>query len=260
MSEPKLEKRRFWGAPRVKMSDPLAGAVSRFDLKMKIFVGYGYNERDAWIEKDVFPILQAMSLEVTNGKDIHGEILQDGVKDRIYEADALIGFSTLRENQGDADFNSHIWVRDEMQHALTLNKLVVEVRERHVRNPPGLIGDRQRIELDNNDRLACIAELVKVVAGWSMRRLLLVPLEADLFRRINKAMVNGQLSVRYRTRVRGRDSRHRDTRIERIDGGLYLNAVGLPDYSFVEIEASTLADGLLFNTGWASADLVRIEF
>jgi hypothetical protein len=227
---------------------------------MKIFVGYGYNERDAWIEKDVSPILQAMNLEVTHGKDMHGEVLQDGVRERIYEADALIGFATLRENQGDAEFNSHIWVRDEMQHALALRKPVVEVREIGVRSPPGLIGDRQRIELDNNDRLACIAELVKVVSGWSMRRLLLVPQEVDLFKRINRALVHGQLSVRYRTRVRGRDSSHRDGRIEKIDGGLYLNAVGLPDYSFVEIEAATLADGILFNTGWASADLVRIEF
>ena len=201
-----------------------------------------------------------MNLEVTHGKDMHGETLQDGVRDRIYDADALIGFSTLRENQGEADFNSHIWVRDEMQHALTLSKPVVEVREIGVRNPPGLIGDRQRIGLDNSDRLACIAELVKVVSGWSMRRLLLVPQEVDLFRRINRALVNGLLAVRYRTRVRGRDSRHRDGRIEKIDGGLYLNAIGLPDYSFVEIEASTTADGVLFNTGWASADLVRIEF
>lgn len=226
---------------------------------MKIFVGYGYNERDAWIERHVFPILEAMSLEVTHGKDMHGEILQDGVRDRISEADALIGFSTLRENQGDADFNSHIWVRDEMQHALTLNKPVVEVREQGVRNAPGLIGDRQRIDLIDNDRLACVAELAKTVAGWSMRRLLLVPQEAALSRRINRALVGGLLAVQYRTRIRGRDSRYRDGRIERIDGGLYLSAVGLPDYSFVQIEASTLGEGVLFNTGWASADLVRIE-
>jgi hypothetical protein len=51
------------------------------------------------------------------------------VKDRIGDADAVVGFATLREKQGDADFNSHIWVRDEMQHALTLKKPVVEVRE-----------------------------------------------------------------------------------------------------------------------------------
>jgi hypothetical protein len=227
---------------------------------MKIFVGYGYNERDAWIERDVFPILQALNLEVTDGKDMHGETLQDGVKERIHDADALVGFSTLREGQGNADFNSHIWVRDEMQHSLALQKPLVEVREIGVRSPFGLIGDRQRIVLDNNDRLACVAELVKVVAGWSMRRLLLVPQEPNLSRRINRALINGQLLVRYRARVRGRDSQYREGRIEKIDGELYLNAIGLPDYSFVEVEASTQPDGILFNTGWASADLVRIEF
>jgi hypothetical protein len=27
---------------------------------MKLFVGYGYNDRDQWIEEQVFPILQGM--------------------------------------------------------------------------------------------------------------------------------------------------------------------------------------------------------
>ena len=34
----------------------------------------------------------------------------------------------------------------------------------------------------------------------------------------------------------------------------------LPELSLVEIEGSTTSDGVIFNTGWASADLVRIEF
>jgi hypothetical protein len=58
---------------------------------MKIFVVYGYNERDAWIERDVFPILQALNLEVTDGKDMHGETLQDGVKERIHDAGSSPG-------------------------------------------------------------------------------------------------------------------------------------------------------------------------
>jgi hypothetical protein len=227
---------------------------------MRIFMGYGYNARDAWIERDVFPILQAMSIEVLHGKDMHGEELGDGVKDRIEQADALVGFCTLRVGEEAAAFNTHIWVRDEMNHALALKKPVVEIREKGVKNPPGLIGDRQRIELDPEDRLRSISELAMVVSGWSMRRLLLTPIDPKQSRVIHKAVVMRQLTVRYRTRVKGRDSKFREGSVEKVDQGLYLNAIGLPDFSLVEIEGSTKADGVLFNTGWASADLVRIEF
>jgi hypothetical protein len=143
---------------------------------------------------------------------------------------------------------------------MTLRKPAVEVREKGVRNPSGLVGDRQRIELDPDNRLKCVAELVKVVSNWSMRRLLLVPIDQKQSRRIHQAIATGQLLVRYRSRIRGIDSRYREGRIERLDKGLYLNAIGLPELSLVEIEGSTKTDGVIFNTGWASADLVRIEF
>ena len=100
---------------------------------MRVFVGYGYNDRDDWIERDVFPILEALNLEIVSGKDIHGQVLHETVEERIELSDGLIGFSTLRTGQNNADFGSHIWVRDEMRHALTLKKPVVEVREKGVK-------------------------------------------------------------------------------------------------------------------------------
>ena len=66
---------------------------------MRIFLGYGYNERDAWVEQHVVPILRAMSIDTVDGKDMHGEVLQEGVKNRIDIADAVIGFCTLRRDK-----------------------------------------------------------------------------------------------------------------------------------------------------------------
>jgi hypothetical protein len=227
---------------------------------MRIFVGYGYNPRDSWIEKDVFPILEAMHLHVVHGKNMHGQVLQDGVKDRIEQSDALIGFCTMRSRLKGAEFNSHIWVRDEMVHALARQKPVVEIREKGVANPPGITGDRQRIELDPKDRLSCIAELVKAVNSWRMRRLLLVSADPKRAKKLRDALVTGQLVVEYMTRIHGVNSPRRSGRIELVDNAFYLNAIGLPDSSLVQVEGTTKSGGLLFNTGWASADLVRIEF
>ena len=89
---------------------------------------------------------------------------------------------------------------------------------------------------------------------------ILVPKDPKQYRKIHQALVNGQLTVRYRSRVKGRDSRFREGRLDRLDQALYLNAIGLPDFSLVEIEGTTKSGGVLFNTGWVSADLVRIEF
>jgi hypothetical protein len=227
---------------------------------MRIFVGYGYNSRDEWIETDVFPILSAMNLDVVTGKGLHGEVLQEGVKESIQSSDGVIGFTTLRRGQESADFGSHIWVRDEMIHALALRKPVVEVREIGVKVGQGIIGDRQRIDLDQKNRLSCIAKLVELLSSWSMRRLLLVPNDPALEKRIHRAVVRDELAIAYRCRLGNNISRHKEGRLERVNNGLYLNAIGLPDNSLVEIQGSTRADGVLFNTGWASADLVRIAF
>jgi hypothetical protein len=143
---------------------------------------------------------------------------------------------------------------------LTLEKPVVEVREQGVRDLPGLVGERQRIDLDLKDRLRCIAELVKVLSHWAMRRLLLCPIDPKQAKMIHQAIIREELLVRYRARVNGVDAQAREGRIERVDKGLYLNALGLPNFSLVEIVGTTKNNGVLFNTGWVSADIVRIEF
>jgi len=68
------------------------------------------------------------------------------------------------------------------------------------------------------------------------------------------------LAVVYRCRTGNTISRRKEGRLERVNNALYLNAIGLPDNSLVEIEGSIRTEGVVFNTGWASADLVRIEF
>ena len=151
---------------------------------MRIFVGYGYNERDAWVEQHVVPILRAMSIDTVDGKDMHGEVLQEGVKNRIDIADAVVGFCTLRQGQEKAAFNTHVWVRDELMYALGAGKPIVEVREQGVNEVAGLKGNRQYIPLDQMDRLSCVRELVQAVAGWSMRRLLLVPSDQQQARKV----------------------------------------------------------------------------
>jgi hypothetical protein len=93
-----------------------------------------------------------------------------------------------------------------------------------------------------------------------MRRLLLVPTDQKVRKQIAMAMARRELITSYRTRFNGTDSQPREGRLEKINSGLYLNAIGLPNGALVEIEGTTKTNGLLFSTGWNAADLVRIEF
>src|SRR5262245_24151545 len=134
---------------------------------MRVFVGYGYNERDAWIETHVFPILRASGFHVVDGRDLYGEELSDAVKRRLDRSDAAVGFLTIRDGQGDADFTSHMWVRDELSYALNVRKIpIIPVREVGVKVPDALLGNIAYVPLDQTDRLGCVA---KVIAALGLK-------------------------------------------------------------------------------------------
>jgi len=226
---------------------------------MRLFVGYGYNTRDQWIEDQVFPILRALGMEISHGKDMHGEVLQAGVKQRIVQADALVGFCTLREGQETAAFNTHPWVRDELVFAEAHSppKPIVEVREEGVTVPAGILGNRQWIPLRQADRLSCVCELVSAVRRWSVKTLQLVCADERLQRRLQQQRRNPAFSVRYRTRLAGVDSGFSDATLEEVKGGLYITAAGLPDEALIEV-VGTVQGQIAFGSGWESVDAVQI--
>jgi hypothetical protein len=226
---------------------------------MRVFVGFGYNERDRWIEEQIFPVLEGMGFTIVDGKDLHGDVLQPAVQSRIEQSDAAIGFFTVRDGQGDADFNSHIWVRDEMVYANARGKPILPVKEQDARVPDGLLGDRQYIPLRQNDRLACVSELVRALGRRNMRRVRLEP-EADQLRReLYQLRITQGFAIRYRTQdANGLESDYRPGRLELVDQGFYLNVADVPKRAYVEVEG-LLNGAMRFSSGWVSADAVLVR-
>jgi hypothetical protein len=226
---------------------------------MKIFVGFGYNDRDRWIEEQVFPILGGMGFIVVDGKDMHGQVLSPEVQSRIEQSDAAIGFFTVREGQGEADFTSHIWVRDEMVHANAKGKPIIPVKEEGARIPDGLLGNRQYIPLRQSDRLACVAELVGALGRRNIRRLKLDPESDQLRRDLHQWQRNAGFAIRYRTQDEaGLESPHRQGRLEQKDHTFYLNVADIPKRAYVEVEG-LLNGATQFSSGWVSADAVQVK-
>jgi prophage antirepressor-like protein len=96
---------------------------------MRIFVAYGYNERDRWVEELVFPVIRAFGDEVVTGEELQGEQITDAVIAKIRSSDALIGFLTRRDQIGSSDrWTTHRWVTDEISQAVAQRIFVAEVR------------------------------------------------------------------------------------------------------------------------------------
>jgi hypothetical protein len=226
---------------------------------MRVFVGYGYNERDKWIEDHVFPVLECMGFVVVHGKDMHGQILQPEVDFRIDQSDAVVGFFTEREGQGTADFTSHIWVRDEILHALLKNKPVVLIREDTAKVPEGMIGNRQYIILRQNDRLACVAELVRALGRKNIRRIRLEPQSDELRQDLFRLQRTPGFEIRYQTQdENGMESQYKQGRLEIFRQGFYLNAMDVPHNAYVAVEG-VLGTEVKFISGWESADAVMVK-
>jgi hypothetical protein len=190
---------------------------------------------------------------------MHGLVLQPEVKRRIEQSDAAIGFMTIREGQGAADFTSHLWVRDELLHASAKDKPIFPIKEQGVRMPDGLLGDRQFIELRQEDRLACVADLVSALGQQNMRRLKLEPESDSLRRNLKQWKTRADFAVRYKVRDENlMESDYRDGRLEQIDQAFYLDVSGLGRRSFVEV-LGLLAGDPKFSSGWVSADAVSVK-
>lgn len=118
---------------------------------MKTFVGYGFNERDKWIEDMIFPIVIAFGDEVIHGKLMPGEFLAEGVKERLKKADIFIGFATRRLNQhtGELTTATHKWVAQELAMALVP---ALEVREIGSDPQAGITAGVQYLQYDPRSR------------------------------------------------------------------------------------------------------------
>jgi len=225
---------------------------------MKVFVGYGYNDRDRWIEEQVFPILECFGFSIVTGKGMEGNELHNEVKVRIQQSDAAVGFFTLREGQEKAAFNSHIWVNDEMVYAEALGKPIIPIKEDEVITS-GLLANKVYITLCQKDRLSCVVHLIEALGRKNILRVKLVPNSDETNLALYRLRTNPSFKIRYRTQdENGIVSQHKDGRLELIRSGFYLNVVDIPSKGFLEIEGVLNGD-VKFNSGWESADAIPVN-
>jgi hypothetical protein len=134
---------------------------------MRIFIGYGYNERDKWIEDYVFPLVSAFGCDVVHGKAVYGGAPPDEVMKAIRTSDAVIGFTTRRDLIGSDQYRTHDWVVQELLTAHVQDPRIpwVEVREDGVTSPGGMLesADAPRIDFSQKDLAVCLVRIAQAL-------------------------------------------------------------------------------------------------
>jgi hypothetical protein len=225
---------------------------------MKIFVGYGYTDRDKWIERFVFDLIRAFGGEPVTGKEIYGQELEDGVRQEIRDCDAVLAFTTRRKKIANGKYSTHQWVTDEIIAAREAKLPAVEVRERSVDRQVGMGGSRQYIPYDATARDVCLIEIAKALGKWQRQlpvRLQLLP--DAVTRAIGPFIGKPGFHCSYRIYRNGVESAAKESVVIKHTGGLFVPVSGLGPLSLVQI--SVEAGGKTWTSDYASVDAISVE-
>lgn len=224
---------------------------------MKIFVGYGYQNRDQWVEDLVFPIIEAFGSEAISGKEVYGEIISEAVRKKIQECDALVAFLTRRDQLREG-WNTHRWVSDELAIAITHDLQVLEIKEIGVTDQGGIAEDRQRIEFDEKNRDQCLVEFVKAMGQWHRSgpaELQLIPQKfVDVIRPLLK---RPGFRCTYNLIVGNNEIEGKEANIKPITGGLFMKLQDVPRGALVQVHVE--AQGKSWTSDFEPIKLLRVH-
>jgi hypothetical protein len=226
---------------------------------MKIFVAFGYNDRDKWIPNLIFPIIKAFGDEVVSGEEVQGEQITDAVIREIRQSNALMAFVTRRDKIIENRWTTHRWVTDELSHAIAFKLLVAEIREIGVDEQGGIAGDRQRITYNEGERDKCLVEIVKTLGNWhSSDTIELKLLPDECIQAVRPLLRNPDLRCTYQVLERnGMMGEEIPVQILPITGGLFVRAKNVPPMSFIRIRVE--CDGKFWTSEFENVESLGIH-
>ena len=225
---------------------------------MRIFVAFGYNPRDHWIEEMVFPLIEAFGSEVLTGEEMQGEQLSQGVLERIGNSDALIAFTTRRDQLKNGTWTTHKWVQQELSVAIAKPMLVAEVREKDVDPQVGVDGDRQRITYEEANRDKCLVEIVKTIGRWHESVFVdLQLLPKEFIEAVRPLLKNPRIKCQYKLMEKNRETGPFIATIKPIKGGLFMTASNVPRDALIQIFVE--CDDKSWNSDYESVNSIGIK-
>lgn len=231
--------------------------------RMRIFAGYGYNDRDQWVEQYVFPLLAALECEVIHGRVAYGGALPDEVMKLIRSADAMLGFTTRRESLGNDQYRTHDWVVQELLTAHSHEPRVpwVEIREEGVISPGGILdaADSQRIDYRQEDLAGCLIKIAQAVKRFhDLTRVTMIRLgPTPAAEQIGPLMDDPTFACSCQTLRGSVQLPARNVPFFPIKGGVFVQLRGVAKEDLVRITIS--ARGRIWRSAYETVDTVDVQ-
>ena len=230
---------------------------------MRLFVGYGYNERDKWVEGYVFPLLVALGCEVVHGKSVYGGALPDEVIKAIRTADAAIGFTTRREADGAGGCRTREWVVQELLTAHGQDPRIpwVEIREDGVRSLGAILdaANTQRIEYRQEELAGCLVKIAQAVRRFhdltNVTTIRLGPI--PVVEQISPLVDDPSFACTYQTLRGAVQLAPQKAAVFPIKGGVFVQLRGVAPGELVRIAIS--ARGRIWRSNYESVDTVDVQ-
>ena len=186
---------------------------------MKVFVGFGYNKKDEWINDLVIPFIISLGCEVITGEDMQAEALDEGVIARIKEADVCIGFLTRRTKIDKENYTTHRWVVEEIGIAISNKKPTFEIRQKGVDPQNGIAGKFQRFEFD--DKAILLLEISKFILKEKekLTYITFMLLPQDFINEMKSHISSGDATCTYRFLYKAKYYEALETTVESFEGG-----------------------------------------
>jgi hypothetical protein len=231
--------------------------ISYAENGMRVFVGFGYNDRDRWIEQYIFDLIRAFGGEPVTGKEIFGQPLGEGVRDHIRTSDALLGFTTRRDKINDQLYTTHRWVTDEIATAIEARRPFVEIRETSVDPQFGIPVGHQYIVYDPEKRDACLVEVAKALGKWQRSLPVRLQLAPEAITQALRPFIRKPgFRCSYQIYENGIESQAKESNVIGFKGGLFVHVPAPGPLAAIRICIE--ADGKTWTSDYESVDAVSV--
>lgn len=200
----------------------------------KVFLSCSFREQDRELVTAVEGFLKSLDVQPITGDALGGSVLTSAIMDRIEQCDALIALATPRDRLTKGKFNTHPWVRDELNHARGRKMLAIAVVEKSV-DMQGAYQEHERINYDPDQPLPAFIKLAQTVGLWrqqSWRKLRVRLLPDSLSTKL------GSATCEYRFTSDGRPTPWREAGLIHEVGGTVAWLNGAQEDSLVELRVS----------------------
>ena len=218
---------------------------------MNIFIAFGYQPQNDWIKELVFPLVRAFDFEVVTGEDLHGQVITTEVRNRIKEADALLGFITS---------DIHTWVEHELVLAMQGPQPAIEIREKNIAQIGGYLQDKQHLLFDLDAKAELLVQLATILSKWrrafKFRRFVLNP--KDLVLDVRPHMKHNSIKCGYQFRTGNTLSITHEAVPFKLGQVLCLDINHVPSEDSL-VRFILTGPGLEWNSGFEPVDILTVN-